>query len=286
MTALDQVSRIGAVAQHLVDRRRPPEGWFRPLHSGLVGNTVLLFVGSRTGDPFAVEYLRDLVRPDPAAGHLEHSFHHGSRFRVDDQMSSGVRVLAVSVQRKGSDVLPLSPLVVQHRADVIGQVLQIPLIDQAVDLTGFLVGAVVGIHMIHHRDEAYPPLDELAVQVLFHQLHVPGKTGLGLGQHHIEPVLTGSFDHRVEGRTVPVDARIVLIRIDLVDIKTFLDRVLDQHRLLVLDALRFTGLVFILLAQTAVNSCSHRLHLSFRCNRLPKLYRISPPVATMPLAYS
>src|SRR5699024_4701092 len=45
MTALDQVSRIGAVAQHLVYRRRPPEGRFRPLHSGLVGNTVLLFVG-------------------------------------------------------------------------------------------------------------------------------------------------------------------------------------------------------------------------------------------------
>ena len=87
-----------------------------------------------------------------------------------------------------------------------------------------------------HRNEPDAPLHELSVEVFFHQLHITGKTGLGLCQHHIKPMFAGSLDHRIEGRTVPVDAGVILIRIDLVEFKPLFHGVLDQHRLLVLDA--------------------------------------------------
>ena len=125
---------------------------------------------------------------------------------------------------------------VQHRTDIDGQILQIPLVDQTVDLPGLFVGGIVGIHMVHHRNEPDAPLHELSVEVFFHQLHITGKTGLGLCQHHIKPMFAGSLDHRIEGRTVPVDAGVILIRIDLVEFKPLFHGVLDQHRLLVLDA--------------------------------------------------
>ena len=155
---------------------------------------------------------------------------------------------------------------VKHRADIGGQIFQIPLVDQAVDLAGFFVRGIVGIHMVYHRNEADAPLHELSVQILFHELHVAGETGLRFGQYHIKLMFACGLQHRIECRTVPVDAGIILIRIDLVNIKSFLNGVLEQHRLLILNALRFTNFIFIFFAQAAINCCFHDLPPSF-CTR-------------------
>mgnify|MGYP007043979301 CR=1 FL=1 len=57
--------------------------------------------------------------------------------------------------------------------------------------------------------------------------------------------------------------RIILIRINLVNIKTFLNGVLDQHRFLVLNTFRFANFIFIFFTQAAINCRFHDLHLSF-----------------------
>lgn len=75
--------------------------------------------------------------------------------------------------------------------------------------------------MVYHRNEADAPLHELSVQILFHELHITGETGLRFGQYHIKLMFACGLQHRIECRTVPVDAGIVLIRIDLVNIKPF-----------------------------------------------------------------
>ena len=137
---------------------------------------------------------------------------------------------------------------VEHGAHIGGQVFQIPLVDQTIDLSGLLVRGIIRIHMVYHRNEADAPLHELSVQIFFHEFHVTGKTGLRFGQYHIKLMFACGLQHRVECRTVPVDAGIILIRIDLVNIKSFLNGVLDEHRLLILNALRFANFIFIFFA--------------------------------------
>ena len=155
---------------------------------------------------------------------------------------------------------------VKHRADIGGQIFQIPLIDETIDLSGLLVRGIIRIHMVNDCNEADPPLHELSVQIFFHEFHVTGKTGLRLGQYHIKLMFACGLQHRIECRTVPVDAGIILIRIDLVNIKSFLNGVLEQHRLLILNALRFANFIFIFFAQAAINCCFHDLPPSF-CTR-------------------
>lgn len=74
------------------------------------------------------------MRTHPAKRQCKNAPYHLSRFRVDDKLSLGVRGFAVPIQCKGADEQPLSAFVVQHGADIVGQVLQIPLVDQPIDL--------------------------------------------------------------------------------------------------------------------------------------------------------
>ena len=95
-------------------------------------------------------------------------------------------VLAVAVQRKAGNVAPAVPLVVEHRPHIRGQILQIPLVDQAVDLTRLFPGRVLRIDMIQHRDEPHAPLREQPVQVALDQLHITGEARLGFRQNDLE----------------------------------------------------------------------------------------------------
>ena len=203
------------------------------------------------------------MRTHPAKRQCKNAPYHLSRFRVDDKLSLGVRGFAVPIQCKGADEQPLSAFVVQHGADIVGQVLQIPLVDQPIDLAGFFVCRLAGIHMVHHGNKPDAPFDELSVQIFFHQLHITGKAGLRLCQHHIKLMFAGSLDHGIECRALPVDAGIILVRIDPVNFKALFCGIRGQHGLLVLDALRFTVFPFILLAQAAVNCRFHGLRPLF-----------------------
>ena len=225
-----------------------------------------LLIGCWAWNFFIIQDACDLVCADPVKSHGKDPPYHFGCFRVDDEFSFCIWVFAVSIPCKRADEQPLFPLVVKHRADIGGQIFQIPLVDQAVDLAGFFVRGIVGIHMVYHRNEADAPLHELSVQILFHELHVTGETGLRFGQYHIKPMFACGLQHRIERRAVPVDAGIVLIRIDLVNIKSVFQSVLEQHRLLILNALRFTNFIFIFFAQAAINCCFHDLPPSF-CTR-------------------
>ena len=129
-------------------------------------HSIHLLIGGGAGDSFAIEDSGDSAGADAAEGHGKNALHNRCGLRVNLQFSLCRGVLPVSIESKGSDVLPLPALVVQHRADVVGQVLQIPLVDKAVDLAGLFVGPVVGIHMIHHRDKPDAPFNEFAMEIL------------------------------------------------------------------------------------------------------------------------
>ena len=100
------------------------------------------------------------------------------------------------------------------------------------------------------------------MDVLLHQLHVPGEPGLALTEDDLELLLLGRLDHPVEVGPQAVSARVVLIAIDMVDIPPPIHGVVDQQGLLVLDTLGFLLLfVFVLLTQSCIDRTKNVSHL-------------------------
>ena len=64
-----------------------------------------------------------------------------------------LRVFLIAVDGKSADVPPLPPLHVKNHADIFGQVLQIPLVDQAVDLPGLFVALYLRVGIVGYGDE-------------------------------------------------------------------------------------------------------------------------------------
>ena len=121
------------------------------------------------------------------------------------------RVLFVAVDGEAPNVLALPPLQVKDHADVFGQVFQIPLVHQTVDLAGFLVALDLRVGVIGHGDEADAPDRKEPVDILFHQLHVPGEAGLGFAEDQLELLLLRRRQHPVEVRAESVRAGVVLV---------------------------------------------------------------------------
>ena len=188
--------------------------------------------------------------------------HHLRRLGVGDDVVFIRWVLPVAVDGKAVDVLALPPLQVKHHADVFRQVLQIPLVHQAVDLPGFLVALDLGVGVVRHRDKTDTPDREQAVDVLLHQLHVTGEAGLALTEDDLEFLRFGGLDHAVKIGAAAVNARLVLIIKNRVDIPPVVGGVAGQQRLLVLDAFGFgLLLVLVLLAQSCIDRTKDLLHL-------------------------
>ena len=84
--------------------------------------------------------------------------------------------------------------------------------------------------------------------VLLHQLHVSGKTGLALTENNLELLVFGRFDHAVKVWPKVVSTGVILVAVDMVDIPAALHSVVNQQRLLVLNALGFAPLfIFVFL---------------------------------------
>lgn len=173
-----------------------------------------------------------------------------------------VRVLPVAVDGKAANVLPLPPLHVKDHADVFRQVLQVPLVDEAIDLPGLLIAFYLRVGVVGHSNKPDAPDGEQAVDVLLHQLHIPGEPGLALAEEDLKLLFLSRLDHPVEVRTQAVGPRVVLITIDVINVPSPLHSVVNQQGLLVLDALGFLLLfVFVLLTQSCIDRTKNMSHL-------------------------
>ena len=212
--------------------------------------------------PQIVEHVGDTLLAVALQGPAEDLPHYLCRLRVHQEMALVVRVLSVAIDGKAADVLPLPPLHVKDHADVLRQVLQIPLVDESIDLAGFFVALDLRVGVVCHSDEADSPDGKQAVDVLLHQFHVPGKPGLALAEEDLKLLFLGRPDHPVEVRPQAVGPRVVLIAIDVVDVPSPLHGVVDQQGLLVLDTLGFLLLfVFVLLTQSCIDRTKNMSHL-------------------------
>ena len=245
----------------------PPYGILVPESEILLAEVIavpapLRLVPGGIDHPQIVEHVGDALLAVAFQGPTEDLPHHLRRLRVHQEMALVVRVLPVAVDGKSANVLPLPPLHVKDHADVLRQVLQIPLVDESVDLAGFFVALDLRVGVVGHGDETYSPDEKQAVDVLLHQFHVPGEPGLALAEEDLKLLLLGRLDHPVEVRTQAVGTRVVLIAIDMVDIPPPIHGVVDQQGLLVLDTLGFLLLfVFVLLTQSCIDRTKNMSHL-------------------------
>ena len=214
----------------------------------------LHLVPGRVDDTPAVEHKGDALLAVAFQCPLKNLPYHLCRFRLHNEVVFIFGIFLVSVDGKSTDVLPLPPLHIKDHADVFRQILQIPLVDEAVDLPGLLVALDLSVSIVGHRNEANAPHGKQTVDVLLHQFHVTGKTGLALAENDLKLLIFGCLDHAVEIRPQAIGTGVVLIAVDMVDIPTALHGIVDQQRLLVLDALGFRLLlIFVLLTQSCIN---------------------------------
>lgn len=228
----------------------------------VAGPAPLRLVAGGVGNAPLVQQIGDVLPPVALQRPLVDLPHHLRRLGIGDDVVFVHRVLAVAIYGKAADVLALPPFQVEHHADIFRQVLQIPLVHQAVDLPGLLVALDLGVRIVRHRDEPDAPDREQAVDVLLHQLHVPGKTGLALAEDDLEFLLLGGLNHAVEVGALTVYPGVVLVAKNRVNVPPVVDGVAGQQRLLVLDALGFRLLlVFVLLTQSCIDCTKDLLHL-------------------------
>ena len=152
------------------------------------------------------------------------------------------------------------PTAVQHAADVVRHIFQIPLVHEPVDLPRFFVSFAGGVRVVNDAYEPYPPGGEQTVDVFFHQFQFTGEPRLCLAQHDIEFVLLRVPQQTVELRAPPVRACIVVVTINVENVPSLFHRILQQHRFLVLNASEIAGsgrLVPVFLRQSAVERRFH-----------------------------
>ena len=156
-------------------------------------------------------------------------------------MPFAVRVFAVAVQCKRTDMQTVDTAVGQYAANVIRHIFQIPFVYKTVDLTWFLVALIVRIRIIYNADKTDTPDGKQTVDILFHQFQFTGKTWLCFAEDNIELVLFCVFQQPLKLRPPPVCTSIIIITVNLINFPPLFFCILHQHCFLILNAARIIG---------------------------------------------
>lgn len=125
---------------------------------------------------------------------------HSSGFLINDEVAFLLRVLLISVRGEGPNMEAIDPPVRKDAANILGHVLQIPLVYKPVDLAGLFVSLVGCIRIVHNTDEPDAPDGKQTVDVLLHKFQLAGEPGLGLTEDDVKPVQFRIFQQPVKFR--------------------------------------------------------------------------------------
>ena len=129
-------------------------------------------------------------------------------------------------------------------------------LDQTIDLTGFLVALVRRISVVNQTDKADAPNGEKPIDILFYQFQFAGKTGLALAKNDVKLMCFGIVQQTLEFRPIPVRTGVIIIAVNVIYFPALLNGIFQQHGLLILDAvavIRFLFLVAVFFRQSAIN---------------------------------
>ena len=111
-----------------------PDGGFVPetvvVFRGIAASPAVVgFVAGRTGNTAFIQHMGDVLFAVALQGPLEDLADHLGSFGINDDAVFVGGVLFVAVDGESADVLTLPALQVEDHADVLGKVLQVPLVD-------------------------------------------------------------------------------------------------------------------------------------------------------------
>ncbi len=222
--SLDHDTSIHLVMEDAPDRGFVPKA--KVVFRGVVaGPAFFRFVTGRIRNACIIEHSRNILLSTAFQGPLKNLTDYLGCLRINDDVVLVSGVFFVAIDGEPANVLSLPALQVKDHTDVFGEILQVPLIDQPVDLAGFLVAFDLGIGIVSYRDEADAPYGEQSVDVLLHQFHISGETGLGFAEDDLELLCLRCNQHPVEVRTEAVGAGVVFIAVDGVDVPSMVDGV-------------------------------------------------------------
>ena len=257
--ALDHIADINFIYQHVRDSEILPQGAILPFWL-LIPQPLTPFVLCWIGYSPIVEHSGNGSFAMPLGKQRKDFANHSSGFLINDEVAFLLRVLLIPVRGEGPNVEAIDPPVRKDAANILGHVLQIPLVYKPVDLAGLFISLVGCIRIVHNTDEPDTPDGKQTVDVLLHKFQLAGKPGLGLTEDDVKPVQFRVFQQPVKFRAAPVGTGVVIVAVNIVEFPPLFHGVLQQHGLLVLDAVAIVGLklfVPVLLGQAAVNRYFH-----------------------------
>ena len=174
---LHHVADINLIFQHIGNGEILPQSAVFPLGL-LVAQPVETLVFGGVGDAPVVQHSGNGRLTIALGEEDKHLPYNGGSLLVHDKMAFLLGVLLIAIEGKGADVKAVFPSIGENAADVFRHILQVPLVDQAVDLPGLFVALIGGVGVVHDADKADAPEREEAVDILFHQLQFAGEAGL------------------------------------------------------------------------------------------------------------
>jgi len=259
LTALHHVPQIHLVGQDFADGVGGPDAVRQavlPCVRRVVGKVSCGFVCGGGGDAAMCQACGDFGATIALQVQAENLTNNCGGFFVDGQFVSVLRVLDIAKAGKTAQILAVQHFGAENGADVLGQVLTVPFVDEAVDLACLFAALHACVHMVNHADEADAPQHELMMQVSFDKLHVARKAGLVFAKDDVELPRLCVLQERIESGAVAVEALAVVIAVDFMDCPVVLDGVFHEQELLVLDAGAVVALVeldLVFLGETAVD---------------------------------
>ena len=172
------------------------------------------------------------------------------------------------------------PPVGKNAPDIIRHILQIPFVNEAVDLPRFFISFVGGVRVIHNTDETNPPDGEQAMDIFFDKFQFTGEAGLRFAQDDIKPAILRILQQSIKLRALSVGAGVIVVAVNVINVPSLFHGVLQQHGLLVLNAVAVVGFqrfISVLFGQTAVNSGFHHSD-----SPIPRIIMKSPAVIIRP----
>ena len=262
--ALNQISYVYFVGQDICDTMIFPEGagYFGGRH---IPDAFSSFILRRIWNATIVQDPGNRRFSIPISKQRKNLNDDISGLLIDDQNSPSFGIFLVPIRRKGSDMEPVFSAAPQNTADIVRHILQIPLVDQTIDLAGLLITLISGVGVVNDTDEANAPDGEQTMNILFDELKLSGKPRLSFTEDDIKLMGLGICKKTLELRTVTVRSSVIIVAVNIMDIPSLTYGVLEQHCLLVLDAVAvifFIYFVSIFFGKAAVN-CYFHLSISF-----------------------
>ena len=142
---------------------------------------------------------------------------HSSGFLINDEVAFLLRVLLIPVRGEGPNMEAIDPPVRKDAANILGHVLQIPLVYKPVDLAGLFVSLVGCIRVIYNTDERIPQMGNKPWMYFSTSSSSRVNRDWVCTEDDVKPVQFRLFQQPVKFRAGAVGTGVVIVAVNIVE---------------------------------------------------------------------